>query len=155
GRPAGDSGIDRYHLFVTTKCYPGGEDPAREAEGSLRRLGVDYVDLYIVHWPAGGPTWAWPGMEQAKERGYARSIGVSNFNVDEIREVTAAADLAPAVNQVQFGPFAYRQALLEECRARGVVLEAYSTLGTGRHLSEPAVTAIAERLGRTPAQILL
>ena len=124
-------------------------------EASLRRLDVDYVDLYIIHWPAGGPTWAWPGMERARERGHARSIGVSNFDVGELDEVIDAAQEPPVVNQVQFGPFAYRRALLEECRRRNVVLEAYSTLGTGRHLGNRAVAQIAERVNRTPAQVLL
>jgi diketogulonate reductase-like aldo/keto reductase len=155
GHAIRESALPREELFLTTKFYPGNEDPAEEAAGSLRRLGVDYVDLYIIHWPQGGPTWAWPGMERARELGYARSIGVSNFDVGELEQVTAAADVAPVVNQVQFSPFEYRRALLEECERRNVALEAYSTLGTGRHLSEPTVVEIAERVGRTPAQVLL
>src|SRR6266487_5307882 len=73
GRALRDSGVPREEVFITTKFYPGRKDPAAEAERSLRVLGVDYVDLYIVHWPEGGPTWAWPGMERAREAGYARS----------------------------------------------------------------------------------
>jgi diketogulonate reductase-like aldo/keto reductase len=155
GQALRDSGIAREDVFITTKFFPRDDDPAEAAERSLRRLGVDQVDLYIIHWPAGGPTWAWPGMERARERGHARSIGVSNFDVDELRAVSAEASVPVAVNQVQFGPFAYRRALLDECRARNVVLEGYSTLGTGRHLRDPAVAEIAERVGRTPAQVLL
>jgi 2,5-diketo-D-gluconate reductase A len=94
-------------------------------------------------------------MEQAQEQGYARSIGVSNFSVSEIEQVTAVADLPPVVNQVQFSPFEYRRALLEACRQKDIALEAYSPLGTGRHLSDETVTRIAERAGRTPAQVLL
>ena len=94
-------------------------------------------------------------MEQARERGYARSIGVSNFDTDELEQVISAGSVSPAVNQVQFGPFAYRRALLEACERHGVALEAYSTLGTGRHLGDATVGAIAGRLGRTPAQVLL
>ena len=131
------------------------DHPAAEAERSLRRLGVDQVDLYIIHWPQGGPTWAWPGMEKARELGYASSIGVSNFDTDELEQVISAGSVSPVVNQVQFGPFAYRRALLEACERHGVALEAYSTLGTGRHLSDPAVVRIAERHGRTSAQVLL
>jgi 2,5-diketo-D-gluconate reductase A len=156
GRALRESGIARDEVFVTTKFYPGRHgDPVAEAEASLRRLGVDYVDLYIVHWPAGGSTWAWPGMEGARERGYARSIGVSNFDVLELREVLAAANVPPAVNQVQFSPYEYRKGLLDACERNGVVLEAYSPLGRGRHLASETVTRIAERLGRTPAQVLL
>ena len=155
GRALADSGVLREEVFVTTKFYPGHSDPEAEAERSLERLGVDYVDLYIIHWPQGGPTWAWPGMERARERGYARSIGVSNFSVDELEQVMAAADTPPVVDQVQFSPFEYRRRLLEACEERAVALEAYSPLGTGRHLGDPAVTEIAERIGRTPAQVLI
>src|ERR1700716_1671190 len=87
GRALTGSGVPREEVFVTTKFYPGHSDPVAEAERSLRRLGVDQVDLYIVHWPQKGPTWAWPGMEQARERGYARSIGVSNYSVAELDQV--------------------------------------------------------------------
>ena len=155
GRALHDSGVPREEVFITTKFYPGHRDPAAEAENSLRRIGVDQVDLYIIHWPQGGPSWAWPGMERARELGCARSIGVSNFSVGELEEVTAAASVAPAVNQVQFSPFEYRRALLEACRQRGIALEAYSPLGTGRHLSNESVSRIAQRAGRTPAQVLL
>src|SRR5438067_11596762 len=155
GRALKQSGVPRDEVFITTKFYPGSTDPVAELEGSLRRLGVDHVDLYIIHWPQGGPTWAWPGMERARELGHARSIGVSNFSVRELDEVTAGADIAPAVNQVQFSPFEYRRGLLEACEQRGVVLEAYSPLGTGRHLSDAAIKRIADRTGRTPAQVLL
>jgi diketogulonate reductase-like aldo/keto reductase len=155
GRALRDSGVPREAVFLTTKFYPGHRDPAAEAEESLRRLGVDHLDLYIVHWPQGGPTWAWPGMEEARERGYARSIGVSNFSVGELEKVMAVASTPPVVNQVQFSPFEYRRALLAACKDRGVVVEAYSPLGTGRHLSDRRVAEIAERLGRTPAQVLL
>ncbi|HEY1572991.1 MAG TPA: aldo/keto reductase [Pseudonocardiaceae bacterium] len=155
GRALRESGVPREDVFITTKFYPGRRDPAAEAEQSLRRLGVDQVDLYIVHWPQGGPTWAWPGMEQARERGFARSIGVSNFSVDDMDEVLAAATVAPVVNQIQFGALKYRRALLEKCVERNVALEAYSSLGTGRHLGNKAVRQIAERVGRTPAQVLL
>jgi diketogulonate reductase-like aldo/keto reductase len=154
GRALRESGVPREEVFVTTKFHPRRDDPALEIEGSLRRLGVEYVDLYIIHWPRGGPTWAWPGMERSRELGYARSIGVSNFSAGELERVLAAATSPPVVNQVQFSPFEYRRALLEACERRGVALEAYSPLGSGRHLRDEAVTRIAERLG-TPAQVLL
>jgi diketogulonate reductase-like aldo/keto reductase len=94
-------------------------------------------------------------MERARERGYARSIGVSNFSVAELDELLAIADSPPVVNQVQFSPLKHRRALLEACDRRGIALEAYSPLGTGRHLRDERVGAIAERVGRTPAQVLL
>jgi diketogulonate reductase-like aldo/keto reductase len=155
GRALRDSGIPREEVFLTTKFHPGRSDPAAEAQDSLRRLGVDQVNLYIVHWPQKGSTWAWPGMEAAQERGYARSIGVSNFSVAQLEEVSAIASSPPVINQVQFSPFEYRRALLEACEQRDVALEAYSPLGTGRHLSDPSVAQIAEQVDRTPAQVLI
>ena len=155
GRALKDSGLPRGDVFITTKFYPGGKDPAAEAATSLKRLGVDYVDLYLIHWPQRGPTWAWPGMERARELGYARAIGVSNFSAAELDELLAVADVAPVVNQVQVSPFEYRRTLIQKGRDRGIVTEAYSPLGTGRHLSNAVVNRIAARIGRTPAQVLL
>ena len=94
-------------------------------------------------------------MERANARGYARSIGVSNYDAAELDEVFAGATVPPVVNQIQLNPFAYRRALLEEGRKRRIVSEAYSPLGTGRHLGNSAVKRIAARVGRTPAQVLL
>jgi diketogulonate reductase-like aldo/keto reductase len=150
-----ESGVPREEIFVTTKFFPRRHDPVAELEASLRRLGLDYVDLYIIHWPAGGPTWAWPGMERAREAGYARSIGVSNFGVDDLRQLLATATVPPVVDQVQFSPYEYRKALLDSCRQNGIALEAYSPLGTGRHLTSETVAGIARRHGRTSAQVLL
>jgi diketogulonate reductase-like aldo/keto reductase len=155
GKALRDSGVPREEVFVATKFYPGSKDPEAEAEQSVRRLGVDQVDLYLIHWPQGGPTWAWPGMEGARERGLARSIGVSNFDVAELDAVLAQARVPPVVNQVQFNPFKYRRALLDACAQRDVVLEAYSPLTTGRNLGDRRLAQIAERVGRTPAQVLL
>jgi diketogulonate reductase-like aldo/keto reductase len=155
GRALRDSGVPREEVFLTTKFHPARKDAEAEAQGSLERLGVDQVDLYIIHWPQGGPTWAWDGMQRALTSGYARSIGVSNFSVAELDELLAVADTPPAVNQVQFSPFAFRRALLEACEERRIAVEAYSPLGTGRHLGDPVVGEIAERLGRTPAQVLI
>jgi diketogulonate reductase-like aldo/keto reductase len=150
-----ESGVPREEVFITTKFYPARKDPVAEVEHSLERLGLDQVDLYVVHWPEGGPTWAWPGMERTRELGYARSIGISNFGAGELQQVIAAATVPPVVNQVQFSPYEYRTALLDACRQNGVALEAYSPLGHGRHLRSEPVERIARRLGRTPAQVLL
>jgi 2,5-diketo-D-gluconate reductase A len=155
GKALRDSGVPRAEVFITTKFYPGRKDPVAEAEQSLRRLGIDQVDLYLVHWPQRGPAWAWPGMERAKERGLAKSIGVSNFGAADLEQVIAAGSVTPAVNQIQFSAVEYRRGVLEACRAHGIVAEAYSPLGTGRHLGNKRVAEIAERAGRTPAQVLL
>jgi 2,5-diketo-D-gluconate reductase A len=155
GRALRRSGIRREEVFITTKFNPSGEDATRELGHSLERMGVDYVDLYLIHWPRGGATWAWPAMEQAHRLGLARSIGVSNFNVKELQEVMAGAVVPPAVDQVQLSPFHYRRALLHEGQERGLVFEAYSPLGTGHHLAEASVQRIAARIDRTAAQVLL
>jgi diketogulonate reductase-like aldo/keto reductase len=155
GRALRDSGLSREDVFITTKFHPRRRDPEAEVRRSLDRLGVDAVDLYIIHWPQGGPTWAWEGMQRARERGYTRSIGVSNFSASDLEAVLAVADVPPVINQVQFSPFEFRRELLEASERHGVALEAYSPLGTGRHLRDRQVARIAERLGRTIAQVLI
>ena len=149
------AGVPREEVFVATKFMPGGKDPERDAERSLERLGLDYVDLYLVHWPQGGPTWAWPGMERTLERGLARSIGVSNFDVGELDALLGVASVPPAVNQIHVNPFHHPTALVEACRRHGIVVEAYSPLTHGRDLEHRTIVEIARRVGRTPAQVLL
>jgi len=155
GRALARSGVLREEIFVTTKFNPSRSDPAAELERSLDRLGLEYVDLYLIHWPQGGATWAWPGMERARESGHTRSIGVSNYGVQELDRLLAVASAPPVVNQVQFSPLAYRRGLLDASRERGIVVEAYSPLGTGRNLSNKVVDRIADSVGRSPAQVLL
>lgn len=155
GRGLRESGVPRDEVFITTKFWPGSRDPVAEIERSLSRLGVDCVDLYLIHWPQGGPTWAWPGMERAREKGYARSLGVSNFDAGELDQLIAKATVKPVVDQVQFSPFEYRSKLLSAAGERGISIEAYSPLGTGRHLGNRTVKRLAARIGRTPAQVLL
>ncbi len=155
GQGLRESGVPREDVFITTKFNPGRKDPVHELEGSLKRLGVDQVDLYLVHWPQGGPLRAWPGMEQAKERGLARSVGVSNYSAAQLQEVLASGTIPPVVDQVQFSAVEHRRGLVEAAERAGIVVESYSSLGTGRHLRDPRVVAIADRVGKTPAQVLL
>jgi diketogulonate reductase-like aldo/keto reductase len=155
GRALRAADVPREDVFVTTKFFPARDDPVREAEGSLERLGVETLDLYLVHWPQGGPAKAWPGMERALKRGLTRSIGVSNFDVDDLAAVIAAADAPPVVNQVSFSPFTFRRRLLAACEEHGVGLEAYSPLTRGRDLANEVVAQVAREAGRTPAQVML
>ena len=155
GRALRDSGVPRDQVFITTKFFPRRHDPVAEAEKSLRRLGVEQLDLYLVHWPEGGATRAWAGLERARELGLARSIGVSNFSAADLDAVIAAGTIPPAVNQVEFNPQHYRRALLDACRRHDVAVEAYSPLGTGRYLADATVATIARQTGTTPAQVLL
>jgi diketogulonate reductase-like aldo/keto reductase len=94
-------------------------------------------------------------MEEAREQAHARSIGVSNFSLAELDELLGVAETRPVVNQVQFSPFEYRRGLLKGCQERGLAIEAYSPLGTGRHVRDRELARVAERTGRTPAQVLL
>jgi diketogulonate reductase-like aldo/keto reductase len=155
GKAVRASGIPRGEVFVTTKFYPGREDPELEAERSVEALGLGSIDLYLVHDPRGGPVWAWAGMQRALARGLTRSIGVSNFSVDDLDALLAVADVPPAVDQLQLNPFAHRRALVAACEQRGIAVEAYSPLTRGQDLDNPVITRIAERLERSPAQVML
>jgi diketogulonate reductase-like aldo/keto reductase len=150
------SGLPREDVFVTTKLLPGRPSAARELDKSLSRLGLDYVDLYLIHWPLPlANAHMWRQLESLQEREGARAIGVSNFGRDRLAKLVRSVARTPAVNQVQFSPFQYRRWLLDYCLAQGIVFEAYSPLARGERLSHPTITAIAERLGRTPAQVML
>ena len=150
------STVPREEVFVTTKLLPPRIDVAGEIEKSLRRLDLDYVDLYLVHWPV--PmlnSRIWRGMEAVRERGLARAIGVSNFGREKLESLIAGAESVPAVNQVLFNPFDYRRGLLEYCRQRGIAFEAYSPLARGGGIDHPVIREVAEAVGRTPAQVML
>ena len=145
GRRAARGGV-HYRQVLSWPHATRSPKPSRACDG----WASNQVDLYLVHWPQGDPAWAWPGMERSRERGLARSVGVSNFSASEVAAVVAAGTIPPVVNQVQFSPVYYRRALLDACRQRGVLVEAYSSLGTGRHLNHPTVQRVAQRAGRTP-----
>ncbi|HEY7396951.1 MAG TPA: aldo/keto reductase [Gaiellaceae bacterium] len=150
------STVPREDVFVTTKLMPGRASATRELEKSLERLGLDYVDLYLIHWPLplmNGRYWR--QLETLAERGLARAIGVSNFSRDQLESLTAGGAQTPSVNQVQFSPFRYRRRLLEYCDEHGIVFESYSPLERGRGLGDPTIAGVAERTGRTPAQVML
>jgi diketogulonate reductase-like aldo/keto reductase len=149
------SGLPREDVFLTTKWLPTMRSARVELSRSLERLGLDHVDLYLIHWPvplrAGG---AWAQLQELREHGLARAIGVSNSDADRLARLVADGR-GTAVDQVLFNPFQFRRGLLEYCERQGIVLEAYSPLERGRGLAHPRVVEIARRLGRTPAQVLL
>jgi diketogulonate reductase-like aldo/keto reductase len=156
GAALGRSGIPREEVFVTTKLLPIHRSAARELARSLERLGLDYVDLYLIHWPF--PLQSarlWRELQTLQERGQARAIGVSNFGQKRLARLAAGASRQPAVDQVQFSPFHFRRGLLDHCEANGIVLEAYSPLERGRALEHPTIVGIAQRLERAPAQVML
>lgn len=155
GEAIRSSGLPRNHVFVTTKFTPRNRDPLREIEGSLGRLGLDHVDLYLVHYPGGAGRDHWPAFERLYEQGLARAVGVSNFSADLVDRLIAGSSVPPMVNQVEWHPAVYDPRLLEHHRRAGVVLEGYSPLGIGRLLRHPVVLEVAARRSRTPAQILI
>jgi 2,5-diketo-D-gluconate reductase A len=157
GQALRDSGVAREDVFVTTKCPPHLGDQALDTlKRSLELLGTEYVDLWLVHWPADdGPSAdMWRAFVEARDAGLARDIGVSNFDAAMIDEITSATGVKPAVNQIEWSPLLFDAAVLETHRERGVVLEGYSALRGGT-LDHPTVVGIAERLGRTPAQVII
>jgi 2,5-diketo-D-gluconate reductase A len=156
------SGIDRERLFVTTKLdgeFQGDDRALAGLDASLGRLGLDYVDLLLIHWPLpdrGLFVSTWKTFEKLYAAGKARAIGLSNFKPAHIEALVAQAEVLPAVNQVQLNPYTPRLAEREADGAHGIVTEAWGPIGQGNDLlRSPAVRAIAERLGRTPAQVVL
>ncbi|HEX2502502.1 MAG TPA: aldo/keto reductase [Miltoncostaeaceae bacterium] len=155
GRGLRASGLPREDVFVTTKLRPGRGEARRQLEDSLRKLGFDRVDLYLIHWPGRGADALWPDMQRLHGEGLARAIGVSNYGTDLLRRTVERAEVPPMVNQVEWHPQVWSPSALRAHRELGVVLESYSPLGHGRMLADPAIAAIAGRLGRTPAQVLV
>jgi diketogulonate reductase-like aldo/keto reductase len=153
------SGVPRAELFVTTKLWNAdqGYDRALAAfDASLARLGLDYLDLYLLHWPVPGKRLeSWRALEKLHAEGRARAIGVSNFLEPHLRELLATAKVVPAVDQIELSPFLQRRETRAFCRQHGIVVEAYSPLTRGVRLDDPQVVAIARRTRRSPAQVLL
>lgn len=152
-------GIDRADIFVTTKVWntdQGYEPTLRALDASLHRLGMEYVDLYLVHWPRPLLTEeTWHAMEQILEEGRARAIGVSNFMIHHLEQLLAGADVPPAVNQVEFHPHLQQPELVDFCERHDIRFEAWSPLKRGRILDHPTLTAIGETHGVTAAQVVL
>jgi 2,5-diketo-D-gluconate reductase A len=152
-------GIPRDEIFVTTKLRNGEQGTAFEAfRNSRTALGVDYVDLYLIHWPVpsqGLFTDAWKAMEKIYTGGEIRAIGVSNFLADHLDTLLEGSEVVPAVNQIEIHPTFQQRDLAAKSRSLGIAVEAYSPLGQGADLGAAAVKSLAARYGATPAQILL
>ncbi len=151
------SGVPRDEVFVTTKFPPNAAGSESETlRRSLELLGTDYVDLWLIHWPGDQETnrSIWRAFGEAQEAGFTRAIGVSNFDIPMIDDLTRVTGSAPAVNQIEWSPLLYDGMTLEDHRARQVVLEGYSALRGGT-LDHPAIVEIADRLGRTTAQVII
>jgi len=153
-----ESGLPRHQVSVTTKLR--GEDQGFDtaiaaAERSMEALGLGSIDLYLIHWPTNRRRESWKALEALQKRGVCRSIGVSNYSISDLEELLNESSVVPAVNQVEFHPWAYDRGLLEYCRRHGIALEAYSPLVQGRGLRDPAIRAMAAKHARTSSQVLL
>jgi diketogulonate reductase-like aldo/keto reductase len=159
GKALKESGVSREEVFVTTKVWnadQGYETTLKAFEESRRRLGLEYIDLYLIHWPVKGKyKETWKALEKLYKDGYVRAIGVSNFQVHHLQDVMADAEIKPMVNQVEFHPYLTQKELLAFCREHQIQLEAWSPLMQGEVVNVPLIRELAEKYGKTPAQIVL
>lgn len=158
-----ESGIPRHEIYLTTKLDNGNhrpDDARRTFEASLRDLQTDYVDLFLIHWPMpdaydGDFATTWKVLQEFKADGRARNVGVSNFQIHHLQTLEEAGLPTPAVNQIEAHPWFANNAVREYNREHGIVTQAWSPLGRGQLLDDPEIVAIAERFGKTSAQVVL
>ena len=157
------SGVDRGDVFVTSKLNNGLHEPddARQAfDTTLSDLGFDYIDLFLIHWPLptlydGDFVSTWKALEEFHNDGRARSVGVSNFQVEHLERLAAETETVPAVNQIEVHPYFANDAVRAYGQEHGIVTEAWSPIAQGAVLDDPTITQIAENIGKTPAQVVL
>jgi 2,5-diketo-D-gluconate reductase A len=161
GRAIASSGVPRDELFVTTKLATSdqGFQSSQDAlKASLDRLGLDFVDLYLIHWPAGEQgryVDSWGGLLKSQSVGHTRSIGVANFHEEHLSNIIDLSFVTPVVNQIELHPMLNQAALRAVNAERGIVTEAYGPLGVGRLLDDSTIGSVAEAHGKTPAQVLI
>ena len=163
GGAVAKSGLDRADVFVTSKLANDAhrpDDARRAFDGSLEALGFDYLDLFLIHWPLpskydGDFVSTWQTLEEFYREGRARSIGVSNFQPHHLRRLHEVSEITPAVNQIEVHPFLTQDDVRSFCAAHQVAVEGWSPIGQGAVLDDPAIGSIAERVGKTPAQVVL
>lgn len=161
GKAITNSGIPRNEIFVTTKLWNDDQRSGKVQEAmdaSLKRLGLDYVDLYLVHWPVKGTyVDVWKKMEALYKAGKAKAIGVSNYLEHHLDDLLKEAEVVPAVNQIECYPYLSQVPLVDYCKSKNIVPEAWGPLGAGKSdvLSNPVIVTIASKYGKSPAQIVL
>jgi len=153
------SGVKREDVFITTKLWNsdhGYETSIKACEDSLKRLGLKYLDLYLIHWPVPEiRNESWDALSKLLKDGKCRSIGVSNYTIQHLTELLEDADVVPMVNQVEFSPFLYQKQLLDYCEKNKIQVEAYSPLTQGAKLNHPTIQQVAKKHNKTPAQVLI
>lgn len=157
GKAIRSSGISREKIWVTTKIWPTDFYRAQKIfDESLNRLGLDYIDLYLIHWPIPGlEKRNWKIMENIYERGSVKAIGVSNHSISQLKKILSIAHIPPAVNQVKCSPFNFKPEMHEFCDNNSIALEAYSPLTRGKKLGDKQVAGIAKKYKKSPSQILI
>lgn len=161
GQAIRESGLPREEVFVTTKVWntdQGYDATLRAMETSLTRLGLDYVDLYLIHWPVPAQDRfleTWRALERLRADGKARSIGVSNFKIPHLERLLDASEVVPSVNQIELHPYLQQRELREFHAKHGIATESWSPLAKGQILGDPVVGAIAAKHGKSPAQVVI
>ena len=159
GEAVRESGVPRGDLFIATKLWnsdQGYDSTLRACEASLKRLGLDYLDLYLVHFPVPDVRKeSWRAMETLLKKGRCRAIGVSNFTIRHLEELIEESHVIPSVNQVELHPFLYQEELLKYCQDRGIQVEAYSPLARGERLQDPRIASLATKYSKSPAQLMI
>lgn len=159
GQAIKESGVPRQELFITTKVWNSdqGYDSTLQAfETSLNKLGLDYLDLYLIHWPGKDKyKETWKALEKLYKDGRVRAIGVSNFKIHHLEDLMSSAEIKPMVNQVEYHPHLTQKELLAFCQREGIQLEAWSPLKQGQLLSDPTISKLAEKYQKSSAQIIL
>lgn len=158
GQAIRDSGVARDQLFITTKVWntdQGYETTLKAFDESMKKLRLDYLDLYLVHWPVKGKyVDTWKALEKLYRDGYARAIGVSNFKVHHLEDLKQHSEIVPAVDQVEYHPLLTQKELLAYCKENGIQMEAWSPLMQG-NLDQPVLAEIGQKYGKSPAQVVL
>ena len=161
GAAVANSPLSREEVFITTKLWnadQGHDNALRAFDASMNRLAVDYLDLYLIHWPAPAKdlySETWRALEKLYAEGRTRAIGVSNFQIEHLERLFDEHEIVPAVNQVELHPYLPQTELRHFHEEYGIATEAWSPIAQGAVLSDPTIESIAKRLGRTPAQIVL
>jgi diketogulonate reductase-like aldo/keto reductase len=159
GQAIRESGVPREELFITTKLWnanQGYESTLQAFDESMQKLGLDYLDLYLIHWPVKGKyTDTWRAFLKLYEEGRVKAIGVSNFQIHHLNDILAESDVVPAVNQVEYHPRLTQKPLLDFCKKNGIQLEAWSPLMQGKLLDQPELVKIAQKHGKSVTQIIL
>jgi diketogulonate reductase-like aldo/keto reductase len=159
GNAVNESNLDRNDIFITTKVWnsqQGYDNTLRAFDQSIKKLNLDYLDLYLIHWPVEGKfSQTWKALETLHREKRVRAIGVSNFLPHHLKELLKSAEIVPMVNQVEFHPFLVQKDLLQMCAEHQIQVEAWSPLMKGRNLNHPLFIELAGKYSKTPAQIIL